>query len=101
MIIHSRILMMQQNGLVNLWLNRELFNITVKNTLMAHNHSSNMLNCMTDVFKIEKEFQLNKNQFLKVTLNGLKTLLYIFLGGFALSIVILLDEMAVFLAKLC
>ena len=88
--------MMQGNGMINHWFNRKLFSITIRNSLMAHNHLSNVLDCMMDVFKMEKEFQLNKIQFLNVTLTGLKILFYIILGGFALSIVILLGEIAVF-----
>ena len=89
--------MVQQNGLINQWLDRSLFNMTIKSSLMANNHFSEIFNCMTDVFKMEKEFQLNKIQFLKVTLTGLRILFYIILGGFTLSIVILLGEIIVFL----
>ena len=84
--------MMQENGLINHWLDQQKFNMTIKNNLTAHNYLSDMLNCMTNVLKMEKEFQLTKTNFLKVTLSGLRILFYIILGGFALSIVILLSE---------
>ena len=93
--------MLQQNGLINQWLDRTLFNMTIKSSLMANNHFSEILSCMTDVFKMEKEFQLNKIQFLKVTLTGLRILFYIILGGFTLSIVILLGEIIVFFKLYC
>lgn len=98
-----RILMMQENGLINHWLGQELFNMTIKNSWTAHNHLSNVMNCMTDVLKMEKEFHLNKTQFLKVTLNGLRFLFYMILGGFALSITIFIWETMIFfwLMKLC
>ena len=94
---NSRILIIQENGLINHWLGQELFNMTIKNSWTAHNRLSNVMNCMTDVFKIEKEFHLNKTLFLRVTLNGLRFLFYIILGGFALSIVIFIWETMIFL----
>ena len=93
--------MVQQNGLFNQWLDRRLFNFTIKSRLLANNHFSEILNCMTDVFKMEKEFQLNKIQFFKVTSTGLRILFYIILGGLALSIVILLGEITVFFKLNC
>ena len=93
--------MIQENGLMNHWFRQRLFIIKVKNNHKAHKNLSNVMNCMMDVFKIEREIQLKIIQFFKVTLTGLKILFYIILGGFELSIVILLGEITIFiLAKL-
>ena len=87
---------MQENGLINHWLEQQLFNLTIKNTLETRNHLFNIMNCMMDVFEPEKELQTIQTQFLKVTLKGLRILFYIILGGFSLSIVILLSEIIFF-----
>ena len=93
---------MQENGLINHWLGQQQFNLTIKNSLTTHNHLSNIMNCMMDAFQPEKELQTIQTQFLKVTLKGLRILFYIILGGFSLSIVILLSEITRFyLAELC
>ena len=88
--------MMQENGLINRWFRQQLFNMTIKNSLMADNHFSNMMNCMADVFQTEKQLHLTKTQFHKVTLKGLSILFYIILGGFLLSVLILLNEITAF-----
>ena len=93
---------MQENGLINHWLGQQQFNLTIKNSLTTHNHLSNIMSCMMDASQSEKEFQTIKTQFFKVTLRGLRILFYIILGGFSLSIVILLSEITPFyLAELC
>ena len=89
---------MQENGLINHWLKRQLFDNIIKNATIknSHNQRSNAINCIQDVFKMEKKFQLTTIHFLKVTLNGLRILFDFILGGFAFSIVILFGEITVF-----
>ena len=86
--------MMQENGLINHWFGEQLFNMTIKNSLTANNHISNVMDCMADVFQTEKEIPSTKTRFHKVTLNGLRILFYVILGGFSLSIAVLLSEIA-------
>ena len=88
--------MMQENGLINHWLEQQRLNLATKNNLATNVHLSDMMNCMMNVFQTKKRFQLTKIQFLKVTLKGLRILFYIILGGFSLSIVILLSEIIFF-----
>ena len=98
-IIIQRILIMKENGLINYRLEQQLPNMAIENSLMANNHLPNMINCMKDVFQTEKQFQLSKTQFLKLTLNGLRILFYIILDGFTLSIAILFSEITVFISE--
>ena len=88
---------MQENGLINHWFGEQMFNMSIKNSLTANNHFSNVMDCMADVFQIEKEIQSTKTQFHKVTLNGLRILFYVILSGFSLSIVVSLSEIAAFI----
>ena len=69
---------------------QQQFNMTIKNSLMANNHFSNVMNCMADVFQTEGRLQLTEIQLHKVTLKGLRILFYTILGGSSLSIVIFL-----------
>ena len=59
-VTHSRILIMQENGLINHWRGQQQFNMTIKNSLMANNHLSNVMDCMADVFQT-KGTSINRN----------------------------------------
>ena len=88
--------MMQENGLINHWFGQQQFNLTIKNSLMAHNSLINIMNCMINNNQPEKKLQTIQTKFLEVKLKGLRMLFYIILGGLSLSIVILLSEITAF-----